>query len=36
MAIRGVRDVFVEHTWNPAWTVHRLSDRARRELRLGV
>jgi metal-sulfur cluster biosynthetic enzyme len=36
LAIPGVRDVIVQHTWNPAWTVHRLSERARRELGLGV
>jgi metal-sulfur cluster biosynthetic enzyme len=34
MQIPGVRDVVVHFTWNPAWTVHRLSDRARRELGL--
>jgi len=36
MQIPGVRDVVVSFTWNPAWTVHRLSDRARRELGLDV
>ncbi len=34
MKIPGVRDVVVEHTWNPPWTVHRLSEKGRRELGL--
>ena len=32
LEIPGVRDVVVEFTWNPAWNVHRLSDKARDEL----
>lgn len=36
MQIPGVRDVVVQFIWNPAWTVHRLSDRARRELGLAI
>jgi metal-sulfur cluster biosynthetic enzyme len=34
MKIPGVRDVVVEHTWNPPWTVHRLTEKGRRELGL--
>jgi len=30
----GVREVVVEGTWNPPWTVHRLSDAGRRTLGL--
>ncbi len=34
LKIPGIRDVVVERTWNPLWTVHRLSDKGRSELRL--
>lgn len=34
LTIPGVRDVVVEFTWNPAWTVHRLSEKGRSELGL--
>lgn len=34
LTIPGVRDVVVQLTWNPAWTIHRLSEKARRELGL--
>ncbi len=35
LKIPGVRDVVVEMTWNPAWNVHRLTEKGRRELGLG-
>ena len=34
LKIPGVRDVIVQLTWNPMWTVHRLTDKGRRELGL--
>jgi metal-sulfur cluster biosynthetic enzyme len=34
LKIPGVRDVVVRHTWNPPWTVHRLTEKGRRELGL--
>ena len=35
LKIPGVRDVVVHLTWNPPWTVHRLSEKGQRELGLG-
>ncbi len=35
LKLPGVRDVVVEFTWNPAWTVHRLNEKGRSELGLG-
>ncbi len=34
LKIPGVRDVVVQLTWNPAWTVHRLTEKGQRELGL--
>lgn len=34
LQIPGVRDVVVERTWNPPWTVHRLTEKGRSELGL--
>ncbi|MEX2112715.1 MAG: metal-sulfur cluster assembly factor [Pirellulales bacterium] len=34
LKIPGVRDVVVQFTWNPAWTVHRLTEKGQRELGL--
>src|SRR6185312_104436 len=36
LKIPGVRDVVVEFTWNPPWTVHRLSEKARGEVGVGT
>ena len=36
LKIPGVRDVVVEFTWNPPWTVHRLTEKGRRELGLRI
>jgi metal-sulfur cluster biosynthetic enzyme len=34
LKIPGVRDVVVQLTWNPTWTVHRLTEKGQRELGL--
>jgi len=34
LKIPGVRDVVVQLTWNPPWTVHRLTEKGQRELGL--
>ena len=34
LAVKGVRDVVVDFTWNPPWTTARLSDAGRRALGL--
>ncbi len=34
MRLPGVRDVVVDFTWNPPWSIARLSDAGRREMGL--
>ncbi len=34
LTVSGVRDVVVDFTWDPAWSVHRLTAKGRRELGL--
>ncbi|MBG86036.1 MAG: hypothetical protein CMO80_03940 [Verrucomicrobiales bacterium] len=34
MKLNGVREVIVKFTWNPPWTIHRLTDTGRTELDL--
>src|SRR5262249_21194451 len=36
LKLPGVRQVVVDFTWNPPWTVHRLTDAGRRALGLPV
>lgn len=36
LKVKGVRDVLVEFTWNPPWTVDRLTDAGRRALGLSA
>jgi len=36
LKIPGVRDVVVQLTWNPPWTVHRLTEKGRSELGLSA